>query len=96
VAKPYNLFGLFELDQPEQATSLFVIVSTVGSLLSSVVSGILSDRSGTAHASLFPAFTDLTSYHRLTHTRNHRTRTCAHNAQVGEVAKCGCTHQGWD
>jgi hypothetical protein len=46
VVKPYNFLGLFELDDPEQATALFVVISTAGSLLSSVVSGILSDRGG--------------------------------------------------
>ncbi|ELR14318.1 transporter, major facilitator subfamily protein [Acanthamoeba castellanii str. Neff] len=59
---PYNLFGLFELDQPEQATSLFVIVSTVGSLLSSVVSGILSDRSGLGLTGVAVAMTGTTDF----------------------------------
>jgi hypothetical protein len=73
VAKPYSLLGLFELDEPEQATSLFVIVSTVGSLLSSVVSGILSDRSGALLHSQHPRIPHPITSSR-THAHTHHTR----------------------
>jgi MFS family permease len=45
VDRPYNLFGLV-IDDPDAATGVFVGLTLVGSLLSALSAGVLSDRYG--------------------------------------------------
>ncbi len=43
---PYSVMGLFELDSPSAATSMFLLPLLLGSTMSSLAAGILSDRFG--------------------------------------------------
>jgi nitrate/nitrite transporter NarK len=46
IQRPYDVLGLIEARDPEEAVALFTITTTLGALFSALVGGLLSDRIG--------------------------------------------------